>query len=314
MKKRSKISSTAYRVLLLMLLLSENSYSIDELIDIFSNDPYISRSFTKEVILKYINTLRSLNFEITRINSCGKYTMVKTPFTIDLSDSDIKTIALLENYVSYIHNKKLKNIYSNLVEKIVKFLPPEKESLLEKERQYFKNNSIIDVNLYSKYPEIIQKYEKLCEEDQQIIIKYKPPEEKNQIQLIVEPRHVKYENNQVYLCGYNVYENEKQLFLVDYITDIKQLPQKSKNKNVLPSVVLQLKGKLVRSYRKYDGDKIINLDENKQILTISNSYEDKNKLFKRILRYGDSCEIIYPKSLREEYSKIINNILKNYEN
>jgi len=66
MKKQTKISSTAYRVLRLMILLNNKLYSIDELNNIFSADPNIARLFSKEVMLKYINTIRlgSIQLEV----------------------------------------------------------------------------------------------------------------------------------------------------------------------------------------------------------------------------------------------------------
>ena len=45
---------------------------------------------------------------------------------------------------------------------------------------------------------------------------------------------------------------------------------------------------------------------------VINRNENKELLLSRLLRYDDKCEIIQPKSYREEMKTIINDMLANY--
>ena len=69
MEKKLKISSTAYRVLLLLSKLNEDEYNVNDLNNIFLKNSYIARLFSKDVILKYISTPTSKINLIPRLNN-----------------------------------------------------------------------------------------------------------------------------------------------------------------------------------------------------------------------------------------------------
>ncbi len=313
MKKKGKISSTAYRVLLLMSLLNQDDFNIDELIEMFSQNPNISRSFTNEVILKYINTLKLAGFELAKYNSSNnfKYTITKSPFKLSLSKDDLKTIVLLENYVATIYQEKIKKKFQHVIKNVVKYLDEDEIETLIKERSS-DHDEFFNKDQYTRYQETIKIYEKYCIEEQQVAITYKTPIDEEIKQVVVEPKFVKYSNSNVYLCGFNTYVGEKQLIQIDYINDIKQLPQKSRHGGILPSVVFCLKGRLAKGYRVHDDEKIIDATIDREHITISSSYDDKKLLFQRLLRYGENCEILYPKNIKEEFFEHIKMTLANY--
>jgi hypothetical protein len=140
MTKKSKISSTAYRVLILMNLLNRSEYDVDELNEIFSMDPYIARTLSREGILKYISTIRSTGYFVSKpcLANNYKYTLKKSPVKIKLLEDDINTIVVLENFVESLHQKRLIANYSKFVEKISRYLTEEQVNFLNYQRKHYR--------------------------------------------------------------------------------------------------------------------------------------------------------------------------------
>lgn len=316
MAKKVKISSTAYRVLLLMQLLNDKNYSIENLNSIFSHDPYIARTFTKEVILKYLNTIRSAGYTIPKPNCANNYTyrLEKAPITVSLNEEEIETLATLENHVMGLYQCRMEKNFNNIIEKISRFLPEKEVSLLNEKRNENKNNFQQLHSRYEQYSHLIKKFEQYCIEDQRVIVKYKFPLDEEEKQLILEPKSIKYDSNDVYISGYNSITREKQLLHLNNILDIKQLPEKSKFNYVLSPIIFKLKGRVAKGYRLYEDEKIAGEDLEAGTITIAAYVDDKNMLLQRLLKYGDFCEVLYPKFLRDQIVKMVKNALKNYQN
>ncbi|MFH0702555.1 MAG: WYL domain-containing protein [bacterium] len=316
MKKKPKISSTAYRVLLLMQMLNGDDYSIDNLNNAFSSEPSIARILSKEVIVKYITTIRLSGYNISKPCSANNYTykLTKAPVTIKLSEEELKTFIILENYVSSLYQQKLQKNYNSFIKKFLRFLSDEQISMLNQMRKNYKNDPNFNNSKYTKYATLIKTFEQYCIEDQRVIVKYKLPYDDKEKQIILEPKAIKYDSDNVYISGYNPITGEKQSFHMDYIQEIKQLPVKSKFNYVISPVIFKLKGRLAKGYRPYEGEKITEADPDDKNLTIAAYVDDKNMLLHRLLKYGNYCEIIYPKYVRDKAIKIIQDTLKNYEN
>ena len=77
------------------------------------------------------------------------------------------------------------------------------------------------------------------------------------------------------------------------------------------SVLFRLKGKLAQRYQLRENETIMPESEPGTI-TVSNRGENKDILLSRLLRYDDLCEILSPKSFREEMMQIVNDTLANY--
>jgi predicted DNA-binding transcriptional regulator YafY len=315
MKEKFKISSTAYRVLLLMKLLNKSDYSAEELNKVFTDDPYIARSFSKEVILKYISTLRSAGYKISKPIPANKYSyrLIKSPLTINLTSDDIKTLAYMENHVHGLYQDKLEKNYFKLIEKISSYMSDSQLAYLGQIRNELKGKIKDFSSKYAQYAPLIKKIEKYCLEDQRVTIKYKFHPDDEEKQMVIEPKGLKYTPNGVYISGYNSITGEKQLLHLNTIQEIKQLPNKSRYNSILSPVIYKLKGRLAKGYRLYEGEKVACDIQDDGTLTIAAYVEDRNLLLQRLLKYGDFCEVIYPKSVRESMISIINNALKNYD-
>ena len=75
-------------------------------------------------------------------------------------------------------------------------------------------------------------------------------------------------------------------------------------------VVFQLRGDMAKRYTPREHEQVVNKDSTS--ITISNKGENKELLFRRLLRYDSCCEILHPKHYRAEMRRILDEILENY--
>lgn len=315
MEKKIKISATAYRVLLLLLHLNDGQGKIDCLNNIFSADQYTSRYFSKEVILKYISTLRTAGYDISKPTAANNYNyeLNKSPVLIELSNDQIKNLAVMLYYAESLHQNKIIDNYNSFLKKIKKFITSNQVHLLNKELKKQLENLEAGFFKHAPYEELIKKIENFLAEKQRVSIKYKLPCHKNENNVVLELKNIKYDNKEVYVSGYNTITEQTHSIKLNHIVDIKQLPTKSQYNQILSPVTFKLKGKLAKIYRPYENEKIIPPDEKSNTITVTAYVDDKDMLIKRLLKYGENCEIIYPKHTQKDMSKIINQTLKNYK-
>ena len=92
-------------------------------------------------------------------------------------------------------------------------------------------------------------------------------------------------------------------FLTDDIEMIEVLPLKVNNITITNSVVFEVYGGLVGNYRLRDCEKVQSFSDSVKVIV--NSGEDKDLLLKRLMKYGENCKIISPKSFQMEFKQKI---------
>ncbi len=316
MQNKSKISSTAYKVLILMKLLNEENLNLHEISQFFSNQKDVFTPLSKEVILKYLNTLKASGYKISKPASSNdyRYELIKAPYLINLSKDDLITIIKLEHFIENLFLKELDNSLKNVLIKMDKFLPEQSAEYYTKIKNALYENNSFELNIfdYSEYAEMIHKFEVYCAEAQRVQITFKIPYEESEKTITLEPKELNYKENKVFISGYNPLNNENQDINLQYITDTKQLPTRSKNTRSTSPVIFKLKGRLATTYRPYEGEKIYKDESN--YIKVYTYTEEKNNLLKRLLKYGDDCEILYPAEIRETIKETIIKTLNNYVN
>jgi predicted DNA-binding transcriptional regulator YafY len=313
-EKKFKVSSTAYRVLLLLLHLNSGKFTSENFNDVFMEDSYVSRYFSRDVILKYIITLRTAGYKITKPSPSNNYTyeLEKSPILIELTDSQIKSIASMYWHAQCLHQSKIIDNYQTFLKKIQKFIPEKQVNLLVKELQKQEHVSIPKLYKDETSGELIKKIEGFMSENQRVSLKYKSPLDIDENHLILELKNIKYDNNEVYISGYSPITEQTQSVKLSQITEIKQLPIKSQYNHILSPVIFKLKGQLAKVYRPYENEKVSSESEKLNTLTVTSYSDDKDLLLKRLLKYGDSCEILYPKYFQKQMINTIETALQNY--
>ena len=127
-----------------------------------------------------------------------------------------------------------------------------------------------------------------------------------------KPKEITYDVKTAYLNVYDIVKKENIEIALPNILSINVLPNRSSNYESTTTVVFKLKGRLAKIYKLKDGEKL--QDKKDGEIIISNSGEPLDKLFSRLMRYADLCEIITPKFIRNDMINLINDTLRLYEN
>lgn len=305
MKTPKKTGDASVRVLDTLKFLSKNNASIQDIIRYFEKIDQNNRTYTNEVILKYINTLKVFGFRFAKEKD--KYVLLNTPEQFEFDAKDLNSIYLIEKFSSIFPEERVK---SNV-----------DQFLKELEKRFSDNTRLLAHNIkrpdfselgsdYNKYSKQIKEYEKYCLDGQRLKITYK---NKNNIEISVmaEPSDIKYIEKEIYLSVYNPISAQIQDINFNSIIKIEQLPLKSNSTTMLSSVTFQLKDRLAKGYKLHEGEKLLQIKTDGSII-ILNQKEDRELLLKRLIRYGENCEVISPKSLREEMIELIKATIKNY--
>ena len=109
-----------------------------------------------------------------------------------------------------------------------------------------------------------------------------------------------------------IHKNKERNISIERISGLellgKKFPLEENNGEI---VIFKVYGGLAHRYDLRENETIIekNLPE---YLKIKNICEDKEELLTRLLRYDKNCEILSPKSYRDEIKKTIESMLANY--
>lgn len=283
MQKYKKISDTSIRVLETLKLLFDHGVSIQDIIHHFQKTDPHNRIYTNEVILKYINTLKVFGFKFGKEKD--KYILLNSPEQFNFNENDLKAIYLIKSAVAAIHEHEI-NADINKSE-----------------------FSSLEFN-FKNYSEQIKKYEKYIVDRQRLKITYKN-QNKKENSIMVEPNEIKYKDNEVYFSVYNPVSAQILDLNFNSIINVEQLPLKSNQMNMFSSVTFELKDRLAKAYKLHDGEKLLLVKADGDIVVL-NQKEDRMLLLKRLMRYGQNCEVLSPKNLREEMTQLIKSTLANY--
>lgn len=300
--KNIKIANAGYRVLEILKELVNRPLSLSDLL--LSIEETTDENFRQELILKYINTLRLLDLNVVKIGK--KYCLQNSIEKMDFDKQNLSLFLFLKDYSQKINHENLKD---NLIE-ILQVL---ERTFSCKTKKLISSNKILAYHL-KKPLEIrdnnIEKYKKYCDEKQKIDIIYKN-ENINEIFYRLAPIKVIYKNGKAVLVTYDSADNCYKEFFAENIVSSKQSPQKQPN-SYSSSVLFKIKNRLAKSYILKEGETVLEYTDN--YIVVSNKTEDKELLIRRLLRYYNECEIIYPEACRKRLVELITQMEQLYDN
>ena len=283
-KLSNKKNISSMQVLKTLQVLLQGNYTMQELVSIL-NENEKEPLFNNSVISKYINTCRYCGIDIPKIHN--KYFVASMPFGLELDVKDTDLLERLQNIIRQEMSKKNNKIFDGFIEKINRF-SNKKISRVEK----------------ATYQISVEMFECAIKEKRKIRLMFK--------------------NKTIWDCiPLNMTENKGKNFfhvltnscekMVDTsrISGIEVLSDKFVKNYSEQVVVFELKSPLAERYSLRENERLIKPFDGKSI-TVSNHGEGKEILLSRLLRYDDKCEIINPKTYREEMKEIIDSALKNY--
>lgn len=297
-----KISVSGYRVLELLKALSEKPLSSQEMLEILEEKT--NNVYRKELVTKYLNTLKLIGFDIEK--NKDKYILKKGLKQIDFSYNDLSVLNFLSQYVNEIPIENLQRNLHIVMDIVQKSCSEDTLVRINNStiKPYVLKNQVVPKN------EFVEKYEKYCTEGLKLTIKYKNNQNGGSETYKILPIKIVYKKRKIFLIAYDCVNNEYKEFLSDLVLSEEQTPQKS-SQCFASTVTFKLTGRLGKSYVLKSNEQI--LESNKDYIIVSNTKEDKTILVRRLARYYDKCEILYPKSYREEMVSYLESIESVYQ-
>jgi len=296
LKRNIKSLSTPYRIIKILKLLIENPLSINEILKKLEEDDIFINT---ETLSKYLSTLKLSGCNIQKIKN--KY-YVKYPF-LSLNEAELETLADFDIICKNLNSKTNYEEFQKFLNKLF--------SLVKNPKQYdniYKTQNINDFNTkkisekYREKIEIISKF--LNDGTEKVKILFEGKEYK------AAPLKFHYFKDSICLLCYDLKNNVNRYFPLDKISDIKEI-------NSLPALLdfglittFKISGRLKNAYFVREEETV---SEYKDYIIVSNKKEDKNELFKRLLKYGSCCEVLYPKTDREKFKNLIKELIIKHE-
>lgn len=303
MKKPEKNHDTGLRILEVLKILLEKNLSKIELIEKLKENDSVENVYSQEAFLKYFNTFKLSGLKLNKFQ--GKYSLNNALLKTNLSKKEQEMLIFLINSITKLNNKSEEEIMKNFFLKIDKYVDIDLNNELNNIAN--KETSIQNSNIRNN---IIATLKNLIYEEQRVNITYKKKDNTEETDTF-ELKEIIEKDNCIYIVCYSPLLGRNRKININSIKSLNQLPQKISGVCYLNSIVFEVYGRLASLYRLKPSEKVIDFSNNH--LTISNTEEDKDSLLLRLLKYGENCKILRPKSLQEEFINLTNDILKNLE-
>lgn len=291
-----KQCDTSTRVFKTLLYIKDNPASVRELVEHFEN------TYTSEVFIKYIHTLKALGIDV--IKNKDKYTVLNYPPYLDLTEKETEGFKLI-NKIAF-PEKISRGAIHQFTSELEKHLTGETLERL------YKNKILKEHIKYDK------KYEELLENLESYLTN------KYELKIFLKgntvytgcPTDLYYDNNKIFYSLFSKKQGTKFDIDITKIKDIEILSDHNndfdESKAIRTSITFLLKDRLARSYKLKDGEKIVAEKEDGSKV-ITNNHEPENILIKRLLRYEDLCELLSPIQTKAMMKKMLDNMIKLYE-
>jgi len=301
MKKSEKSHDTGLRVFKVLEILLSQDISKKELIEQLRDSKIFENIYTPEAFIKYFNTLDVLGFSIEKNKNI--YRLKNALFKVEISKSELLAFYNLIKYIQKLHNKSLEEVAKLALLKIIKYTEPEIQDEL------YKRITELPEKI-SEADNLILSLESFLSDGQLVLITYY--KNSNAVETITcEIKEVIEKKNGIFISCYDITNARNKNISVKSIVSVKSSPLRGVSAYAKNSTVFRLYGRLAVIYKLKQSEKVI--DFSNDYITISNLSEDRDVLLKRLLKYGESCKIVKPKSLQQEYIKLVDEILANLE-
>jgi len=280
-----KINNASYSVMCTMLSLFEKNLTMPELIDSL-NRMFPGVIFNNFVASKYINTCKACGFDIQKID--GKYCFMNYPIGEKFTDHEAALACELEEYSEDLNQSKINKDVKTFFEKL---------HLVK----YKASNGLKS----SKNRRVLRLYEKARNAKCNIKIFYEDGHQED-----CSPKDVYVsDGGKIFFRTSN--QTGLQEVNPDKIIDIKITEQTDYESEPYEEVVFELRGKLAKRYQLRENEQILKVKKNGNIV-VTNKYEDKTHLLRRLMRYDSSCRLMKPNSYVDELRTMIKEALENY--
>jgi len=292
---KTKNLSTPLKIIQILKLMTEKPVSIEEIMTALEE---VDNFVNKETISKYFTTLRKAGCDIQKRKN--KF-YIKYPI-LNFTDTELNTLSIFQKTAINICAKKDYTEFLKFLDKLFTLSDKNETSRYKAAFQNSSDKNLINKELTNKFKNKIETISQFMgNSPQKLKIIY---EDKN---YDIIPLKFHYFKHSICLFGYDYLNKVNKNFSLDKISDIKQTPFMAQYADFSLSTTFKVKGKLKNSYSAKEGE-IVSSYEN--YLIVTNNKEDKEELFKRLLKYGIECEVLYPKSDRTKFISMIESMIQ----
>jgi len=301
-----KINAGCLKIFKFLMLLYQDNATYEKVMDIFKDEiRYENTSNNIQVILnKYINTLKIFGVKI--IKEKGKYRLLSTLYTVDMTLEDLKALSILHASIENFPDTRL----SNNIDKLVNIMEARMNNDDRQTLNFLTSNSNYDFSFYyTDWREQIKQCIELCR--QNVLLKITYFDKGNKVQIKCSAKEVVYDSKSALLSVFAVNERQNLNIPVPNIISIDRYPTLTNKVEMTQTVVFKLSGRLAQTYHiREDYEREISHGQDYRVY--ANTGEPFDSLLSRLMRYQNSCEILSPKSFREKMLALINGALENY--
>lgn len=275
------------KIFLILDILFESPKNIEEICKKLSRQGIKA---DKKTVSKYLRTIKQFGFQTEKRN--GKFHVLSSPFESKENFEGAEIIfCIIEHFFkNNIEYEPFKTKFENMFN--LKINRKTHELIKEK----FKISENITKN--------IQTVNNLIKQDKkEVNVLYKGKKLKLSI------KEIKFAKNGIFLCAKNKTERTISCLKLEYIEIIK--PDKTKISKFKPEngINFKIKNTLRKNYILKKGEVAHHF---KDETIITNSYEEKEEIFSRLLKYGKNAEIVSPKKERDLFQKKVKELIEHY--
>lgn len=299
------------KIYALLKLLLEDNANFAQAISVISDDglPISSDNSIHSVTLsKYLNTLKILGLNVKKEK--GKYHLLNPLYKVDLSQEELNSFMFIKEFALNLKDdEKTEQEFEKFI-KSIELRLSESTQMLAKTRES-KNRA--DFSFYfDKLENKIEICSKFCREDYKVEIVYYTNGKKTEKKIMAKAQELLFRRNSAKLRILDLNSSQITDIPLDKIISIKQMPVKITHSYCLNRVtVYGIRGRLAKNYRIRKWE--VAEGFRGEWLMIKNKDESEDELIKRLLKYGNSCKVFTPVSLRDKITSIFENTLKLYE-
>lgn len=285
-----------------MSLLYEDKAEYSAVCNIFKEDINQTDNNIQVVLNKYMNALRVFGIKV--VKNKNKFVMENSLYSLPFSLADLKSINLLSaSCKDFPDNDTIQSVEKFLQNILIRMSNEDKNKMNNIFNKY-------DFSFYySDLRSQIEQCEKVCKEKFVVDIIY--INKKQEYKCRCNPKEVLYESKQAYFEVYDINKKEKLEIPISNILSLVILPQKTNPAELSTTVVFKVKGPLAKNYKLKANEYSNGFDKDGSQIIV-NKNEPFDKLFARLIRYGTKCEIMTPKFLRNDFIKLIDDMLDKY--
>lgn len=297
----NQISLTGIRALMLIGLLITKPHTLDEIKKKFIDLRVMEPSHSDDILRIDLNTVKEMGCKISRPTRGNgyKYTMSEHPFSFRISESELKVLKRVYNYVKKDADLITLIKYDELLKKIAFFICDEQSkelflgiSALRHYNMHLLENLIIDA-----------KYQKELE------LFYKKSGSNISSRKFIIANNIVFKNDKIYLYGYDLVKKAPTVLNIKRIEKI--LTRRISNHNIkLQKFQIKFLLNNISPDQLEPEEEVIEKDLNGSV--VLGSYHNEFLATQRILSFGADAIVLEPEDFKKNVIKKIKEMRSRY--